>query len=92
MFVNVGTITASSKEAELAAVMAHEMSHVYMQHSAKQAGKAQKTEEIAVIAGAILGPTQKREPIGSLAQEGIDRQRSRPGSSAFSTSDLLRAG
>jgi predicted Zn-dependent protease len=70
MFVNVGTITAASNEAELAAVMAHEMSHVYMQHSAKQAGKAQTTEEIAGIAGAILGATEKGA-IGSLAQEGI---------------------
>ena len=36
MFVNVGTITAADNEAELAGVMAHEMAHVYMQHSAKQ--------------------------------------------------------
>jgi len=70
MFVNVGTITAASNEAELAAVMAHEMSHVYMQHSAKQAGKAQMTEEIAGIAGAILGATEKGT-IGSLAQAGV---------------------
>lgn len=70
MFVNVGTITAASNEAELAAVMGHEMSHVYMQHSAKQAGKAQTTEEIAGIAGAILGSTTKGIA-SSLAQEGI---------------------
>jgi hypothetical protein len=36
IFVNVGTITAADNEAELAGVIAHEMSHVYMQHSAKQ--------------------------------------------------------
>lgn len=36
MFVNLGAITAAGNEAELAGVMAHEMSHVYMQHSAKQ--------------------------------------------------------
>src|SRR5689334_22301428 len=36
IFVNVGTITAAENEAQLAGVMAHEMSHVYMQHSAKQ--------------------------------------------------------
>src|SRR5947209_7092756 len=39
MFVNTGAIMAAESEAELAGVMAHEMSHVYMQHSAKQASK-----------------------------------------------------
>src|ERR1051325_12184276 len=33
IFVNVGTITAAEDEAQLAGVLAHEMSHVYMQHS-----------------------------------------------------------
>src|SRR5215472_15715630 len=36
MFINIGTITAAANEAQLAGVMGHEMSHVYMQHSAKQ--------------------------------------------------------
>jgi Zn-dependent protease with chaperone function len=35
MFVNLGAITTAGNEAELAGVMAHEMAHVYMQHSAK---------------------------------------------------------
>ena len=55
MFVNVGTIRAADNEAELAGVMAHEMSHVYMQHSAKQARKAELTAGLAGLAGAILG-------------------------------------
>src|SRR5215467_2927665 len=55
MFINIGTITASKNEAELAGVMAHEMSHVYMQHSAKQASKAQTTSIVAGIASAVLG-------------------------------------
>ena len=57
MFVNIGTITAAANEAELAGVMAHEMSHVYMQHSAKQASKAQTTGLLAGIAEAALGAT-----------------------------------
>src|ERR1700704_1327409 len=57
MFVNVGTITAADNEAQLAGVMGHEMSHVYMQHSAKQAGKAETTSLLAGIAGAVLGGT-----------------------------------
>ena len=36
IFINVGAINAAENESELAGVMAHEMSHVYMQHSAKQ--------------------------------------------------------
>ncbi|HEV2697819.1 MAG TPA: M48 family metallopeptidase, partial [Terriglobales bacterium] len=36
IFINVGTIDAAQNEAQLAGVMSHEMSHVYMQHSAKQ--------------------------------------------------------
>ena len=44
MFVNVGTITAADNEAELVGVMAHEMAHVYMQHSVKQASKQSMTQ------------------------------------------------
>src|SRR6266702_86158 len=36
IFVNLGTIQAADNEAELAGVIAHEMTHVYMQHSIKQ--------------------------------------------------------
>ena len=60
MFVNIGTITAAANEAELAGVMGHEMSHVYMQHSAKQASKAQTTGLLAGIAEAALGATTAR--------------------------------
>jgi hypothetical protein len=71
IFINIGTIAAAQNEAQLAGVMAHEMSHVYMQHSAKQAGKTQTTAAIAGIAGAILGATIGGG-LGSLAQAGIN--------------------
>jgi hypothetical protein len=67
IFVNVGTITAAENEAQLAGVLAHEMSHVYMQHSAKQAPKATVAEIIAGLAGAVL----PQSGIGSLARMGI---------------------
>ena len=70
MFINLGTITASENEAELAGVMAHEMAHVYMQHSAKQAGKRQTTSLLAGIAGAVLGGTMGGVA-GQLGQMGI---------------------
>ena len=69
MFINIGTITAAKNEAELAGVMAHEMAHVYMQHSAKQASKAQTTSMIAGIASAVLGG--KGGLVGQLGQMGI---------------------
>ena len=69
MFINVGTITAAANEAELAGVMGHEMAHVYMQHSAKQAGKAQKTSIIAGLASAVLGG--RGGIAGQLGQMGI---------------------
>ena len=67
IFVNLGTIQAADSEAELAGVMAHEMSHIYMQHSAKQAPKAAWAGIIAGLAGAVLG----NSAAGSLARVGI---------------------
>jgi beta-barrel assembly-enhancing protease len=67
IFINLGTIQAADNEAELAGVMAHEMSHVYMQHSAKQAPKAAVAQIIAGLAGAVLGGSTA----GSLARVGI---------------------
>ncbi|HEV2134925.1 MAG TPA: M48 family metallopeptidase [Terracidiphilus sp.] len=69
MFVNIGTIDAAANEAELAGVMAHEMSHVYMQHSAKQMQKAQLTQGLAGLAGAVLG--DRGGILGSLGQTGL---------------------
>jgi predicted Zn-dependent protease len=67
IFVNLGTITAADNESELAGVLAHEMSHVYMQHSAKQAPKATVAQIIAGLAGAVL----PQSGIGSLGRMGI---------------------
>src|SRR6516162_5030018 len=71
MFVNVGTIIAAANEAELAGVMAHEMSHVIMQHSAKQADKAQWTNLLAGLAGGVAGATLGGGLLGQAAQMGI---------------------
>ena len=67
IFVNVGTIQAADNEAELAGVLAHEMSHVYMQHSAKQAPKATVAQIIAGLAGAVL----PQSGLGNLGRMGI---------------------
>ena len=69
MFVNIGTIQAADNEAELAGVMAHEMAHVYMQHSAKQQEKASLLGGLAGIAGGLAG--RMGGVWGTLAQSGI---------------------
>jgi hypothetical protein len=69
MFVNVGTITAAKTEAELAGVMAHEIAHVYMQHSAKQQDKGSLLGGLAGLAGALAGAIGGVG--GALAQLGI---------------------
>jgi Zn-dependent protease with chaperone function len=65
IFVNVGTINAADNEAELAGVLAHEMSHVYMQHSAKQAPKQQWANILGALGGLLGGAA------GDLARMGI---------------------
>lgn len=69
VFVNIGTINAAANEAQLAGVMAHEMSHVYMQHSAKQMQKAQVTQGLEGLASAILGDLGGA--LGTLGATGI---------------------
>jgi len=70
IFVNLGTIQAATNEAQLAGVMAHEISHVVLQHSVCNAAKQQKVGLIAglgqIAAGVLLGGAA-----GTLAQEGI---------------------
>src|SRR6516164_925958 len=58
VFINRGAIEAADYEAELAAVMAHELSHVALRHGTNQATKAQYAQigsGIAGIAGSIFG-------------------------------------
>lgn len=70
VFVNLGTIQAAANEAQLAGVMAHEISHVVLQHSVCNAVKQQKVGLIAglgqLAAGVLLGGAA-----GQIAQEGI---------------------
>src|SRR5262245_9898975 len=54
MFLNRGMIEASGSEAEVAGVMAHELSHVLLRHGTAQATKAQKFQ-LGALAGQVLG-------------------------------------
>lgn len=55
VFVNRGAIEAADNEAQLAGVMAHELSHVALRHGTNQASKAQVGEGLAGLAGGLFG-------------------------------------
>jgi hypothetical protein len=54
MFLHRGMIEAAKNDAEVAGVMAHELSHVILRHGTAQATKGQKFQ-IGAVAGQILG-------------------------------------
>ena len=55
VFINRGAIEAADNEAQLAGVMAHELSHVALRHGTNQATKAQAAEGFLGIASGIFG-------------------------------------
>src|SRR6266568_2902542 len=55
VFVNRGAIEAADNEAQLAAVMAHELSHVALRHGTNQATKAVLAQTGLGIFGAVFG-------------------------------------
>jgi beta-barrel assembly-enhancing protease len=67
VFVNRGVIEAADNEAQLAAVMAHELSHVVLRHGTAQASKAQLMQGAAGIFGGIFGGSTS----GALLSQGV---------------------
>jgi len=67
LFINTGAIRAADNEAQLAGVIAHEMSHVVLRHMTNQASKRELVALPAVLAGAVVGHSL----LGQLAQLGI---------------------
>lgn len=72
-FVNRGLIETAQNEAQLAGVIAHEISHVALRHGTAQAAKAQKYQAGSVlgqILGAVIGGGLG-QAIGGLSQVGV---------------------
>src|SRR3954469_25540750 len=68
VYVNLGTIQAAQNEAQLAGVMAHEISHVVMRHSTHQASK----QMFAQLGLGVLGGALGNGIGGQLAKLGIN--------------------
>jgi hypothetical protein len=54
-FVHTGLILAADNEAQVAGVLAHEISHVILRHGTNQASKANLMQIPALLAGAVTG-------------------------------------
>jgi len=67
IFVNLGTIQVAHSEAELAGVMAHEISHVVQRHGTRAATKQMAAEVPLAILGSLMG----RGVLSQMAQLGI---------------------
>ena len=89
VFINRGAIEAADNEAQLAAVMAHEISHVALRHGTNQATKAQATEGFLGIVGGIFGDTAGgalMTQLGAFAAGGVLLRYSR---TAESQADIM---
>ena len=67
VFVNVGTIQAADNEAQLAGVMAHEISHVVQRHGTRAASKQMAAQLPLAIVGGVMG----QGALSQMAQMGI---------------------
>ncbi len=67
-FVHTGLISAVDNEAQLAGVLAHEISHVALRHGTNQASKANLIELPAMLGSKVMGSGSM---LGQLSQIGI---------------------
>ena len=93
MFLNRGMIEAAKTEAEVAGVMAHEISHVALRHGTAQATKGEKFQIGAIlgqVAGAVIGGTAG-SIIAQGSQFGLGTYFLKFGREAETQADLLGA-
>jgi Zn-dependent protease with chaperone function len=67
VFVNLGTIQAADNEAQLAGVMAHEISHVVQRHGTRAATKHMAAQLPLAVLGGLMG----RGALSQMAQLGL---------------------
>jgi beta-barrel assembly-enhancing protease len=68
MFIFTGLLKATENEAQLAGVMAHEMSHVILRHGTHEASKAKSVKLVAQLLGTATG---NNSAAGQLANLGL---------------------
>jgi beta-barrel assembly-enhancing protease len=71
IYINRGVIEDADDEAQLAAVMAHETSHVALRHGTNQATKAYAAQAGISVIGALVGGNSAAEFITNLFGSGV---------------------
>jgi len=66
IYINRGVIEAAANESQLAAVIAHETSHVALRHGTNQASKASAAQMPLAILGGIIGSDSTRAALTQL--------------------------
>jgi predicted Zn-dependent protease len=66
VFVHAELLQAADDEAQLAGVLAHEISHVALRHATNQASKANLIQIPAVLAGSVIGEGSVLAQLGQL--------------------------
>src|SRR5947207_8103312 len=89
VFVNRGAIEAADNEAQLAGVMAHELSHVALRHGTNQASKAMLAETGLGIFGAVFGDSTGGALVTTLGTFAAGRVLLRYSRTAESQADVL---
>jgi predicted Zn-dependent protease len=72
MYVNSGLLLAARSEAELAGVMAHELSHVALRHGTHQASEAYVAQTGLGILGSLLGGGSSAEVLTAIGGVGLN--------------------
>ncbi|RPI28466.1 MAG: hypothetical protein EHM61_04995 [Acidobacteria bacterium] len=72
MYINRGLVDSAHDEAELAGVMAHEMSHVALRHGTNQASKAYLAQAGLGVLGGVLGNGTTGQIMGAIGGFGLN--------------------
>jgi predicted Zn-dependent protease len=90
VFVNAGAVVAAHNEGELAAILAHEISHVTLRHGTKQATKAYLAQAGLDILDAVAGGRESRlgQLLTALGGAGADMLFHESGRTSETEADL----
>jgi predicted Zn-dependent protease len=68
--INTGLLKIAATDAQLAAVVAHEMAHVTSNHAESRVQRNQTISIGSAVLGAVLGGEENSRQVGQLAQQG----------------------